>query len=329
MVRNVAPLPTATRRQHTEVATYIAPLATSGAHVGNRDLSGAMKSEVSVSELISREREYDEKGHLVDEEGKPKKIPVLRDGKWVLEVAGTSAVRRHASPGAGGARLVMASDPFDLTFQGSANIGINIKELGDEEASRSTTLPAGHRVVVASVQPGSAAAQQKVKAGFAVLSINGTSTKGLARKETQRLLAAAGSGRRVITFVNPDAVPSLTTKLAPTGPPPNRRPDAACVGNIIDARAADPPAQFSTERPRMKNVEAPVLSDVRATRAKLEGLFGTHAAKQQVRIKTPVTLSTCIPLTLARLSAGTLWQRAKGSVSQRITGSAVAKSRYG
>lgn len=107
MVRNIISHAT----QHTERApervlingaswAASAPIATSGNLIGARDLGGATR-ERSVAEILARE-----KPPLVDDDGRPKRVPVLRDGRWVMELP-TAAVRHDdaavtslASPGA-------------------------------------------------------------------------------------------------------------------------------------------------------------------------------------------------------------------------------------
>eukprot|EP00900_Chrysochromulina_parva_P021389 jgi/Chrpa1/3884/Chrysochromulina_OHIO_Genome00012956-RA len=99
MVRQVYQQPS-TKKAIAAVAdacAAIAPLATSGLVIRGRDLGGMTKTEESVADLIAKGELRDKEGNLVDEEGKPKKAPILRNGKWVYEVAAAQRVRKHAN----------------------------------------------------------------------------------------------------------------------------------------------------------------------------------------------------------------------------------------
>ena len=181
----------------TEADKAIAPLATSGLLIGPRDLGGATKSEATVAELIAKDQVRDDNGNLIDEEGNLKKVPVLRNGKWVYEVAGGgNAVRKFASPGVGGSLPVAgrrSTASFELRFEGSASLGMTLVESDGRGDARP---PSGYRVVVGSVNPGSAASKLHVKPGWAVLAVNGTTTVGMGRKEVLKLLGAHASAMR-------------------------------------------------------------------------------------------------------------------------------------
>ena len=218
----------------------------------------------SVREKILEHLTLDHKGCFLDyDTGGARLMPVL-DGshRWVQEARSLTDKGRHENVPPSGYLESLCRDSqghrswwpdtsseirlthpakaarrIDRSFEGSASLGIGLKVLGTGDP-----LPEpGYRVLVGSVQPGSAAAQQGVKAGWAVLSVNGTSSKGMDRKDVLRMLGAAGKGKRVITFSDPAAaLPPQETRSAVVAPSGFARPKACSIrlgGKGLGARA--------------------------------------------------------------------------------------------
>ena len=235
MPRNVAPLPPPPRPKQfiTDDTAAIAPLATSGRLLGPRDLGGATQPEqvrsfsCAVSTAVELSGRHctrinpltclvcalpvdgattDRKGSPNFEDGKPRRVPVLKNGKWVTELASEVQSRRPGIPasqsrslpgrgGGGGGSL----HEFELTFEGSVGLGMSLKE-HEGATSSGAVPPPGYRVLVGAVAPGSLASQQKLKPGVALIAINGQSLRGLGRKDALRILGMAGKGVRACRF---------------------------------------------------------------------------------------------------------------------------------
>ena len=149
-----------------------------------------------------------------DDDGGPRRLPVLRNGKWVVEtsaeptraapmsIVGRGAASSTAGGVAGGAVRAGSKTPvrFELSFEGSVSLGMVLAELSDEASRAEPRPPENHRIIVTSVAPGSLAAQQKLKSGVALVSINGQSLAGKSRKEALRILGSAGKGKRTLAF---------------------------------------------------------------------------------------------------------------------------------
>lgn len=139
----------------------LAPLATSGGVIA-KDQGGRAAAELSVKERIAREVG----SQLLDDDGKPKKVPVLKNGRWVMEFA-TAAKTSHA-PVAGAAaaqQQAVGQREFSLSFEGSSNVGISLRELDGRSDSGGALPPSGFRVLVGAVKPGSHAGQAKLRPG--------------------------------------------------------------------------------------------------------------------------------------------------------------------
>ena len=233
----VAPQPRAPPvKKLTHAATVpaaVAPLATSGLIVNNRDLGGASKSEISVKELIMRERGG---GDLLDDDGKRKKVPVLKNGRWVMEFP--TQARHHAEPSTLPASSSSAGQrTFELTFEGSASLGISLKDL-DRSNGETRLPPPGYHVVVGAVQPGSLAAQQKLRPGVAVMQVccRGHAA-AMCRCHVPLRLLRFVLPRRVIHRRTPRvarvagrrrAVPRATCAIRSTGSRPTACPERRC-----------------------------------------------------------------------------------------------------
>ena len=250
----------------------------------------------TVQELIAKSSSID-----FNDDG-PRMVPVLRNGVWVKERATDSRARRHEAPstlpraagGGGGSR------EFELAFEGSVGLGMNLMEVDPSKPSAPGTPlpPPGYRVIVASVAPGSLAAQQKLRPGVALLAINGQSLRGLGRRDALRLLGSAGKGRRTCEFADfansgggPDA--AAHEALAPLPPRPPEGPGAPAFatglaqgvgGTAPGGTAAGPSSHLPPPQAAAYNtnsiIEVPPPVDARSTAARLEALFGSHLLRQ-------------------------------------------------
>ena len=265
MVRQIAPVEKRASSSKFVVASTAAtaPLATSGVLLGQRDLGGASKQELTVSELM--ERSYS----TIDENNRPRRVPVLKNGRWVTEelASAPKAKCQHVTASTptrtGGSSS--AHHLFELSFEGSVSLGISFKEL-DGSAPRVQQPPSGFRVLVGAVQPGSLASQQRLKAGVAVMSINGQSLRGQGRKDALRILGMAGKGKRTIAFLDFEGDNRQSCEQ-PHSPTP--------LHNSLTQERARPPAVPTLNASVSEGtIEVPPPVDTKSTAARLEALFG-------------------------------------------------------
>ena len=173
-----------------------------------------------------------------DDDGRPRKVPVLRNGKWVMEERLPAASSHGAGGGAGGgasggrgggaatggshvsgsssaggwvgvggnsgqggrSRAGLARRDFELSFAAGASLGLALRELSEEELRAEARPPDGFKVVVSAVATGSAAAAKQLPKGVALLAINGQSLESKGRRDALRMLGAAGTVQRTLSF---------------------------------------------------------------------------------------------------------------------------------
>ena len=273
MVRQIAPLEKKTSSKFVVVDSAAnAPLATSGRLIGQRDLGGATKQEATVRELMERSHS------IVDENNRPRRLPVLKNGRWVTEFAGGTNMKGHhmlpsTLPKWEGSS---AHHLFELSFEGSVGLGISFKEL-DGSTPKEQQPPSGFHVLVGAVQPGSLAYQQRLNSGVAVMSINGQSLRGHGRKDVLRILGMAGKGKRTIAFLDftgaGDNRRSRNQPHSPT-PPHNLLIHEQACGLVVPMFTTGVKQGAWAEG----MIEVPPPVDAKSTAARLEALFGalTH-----------------------------------------------------
>ena len=232
------------------------------------------------------------------EDGKPRRVPVLKNGKWVTELASEVQSRRQSIPasqsrslpgrsGGGGGSL----HEFELTFEGSVGLGMSLKE-HEGATSSGAVPPPGYRVLVGAVAPGSLASQQKLKPGVALIAINGQSLRGLGRKDALRILGMAGKGVRACRFCDFSGVGEApeqgssgqaAQQSAHSGGAPGGA--AFATGLVQEGGGAGAAggsggggggAAASAPSGSDGVIEVPPPVDTRSTAARLEKLFGAH-----------------------------------------------------